>query len=108
MDKFTSSVVDDEEHVHCSKPDCMNREQVTHPNIAGVTMQELSPTGRGRSDVWSSHIPGDRTCTNHKAKTCQFCLDSTLPPQLILLGKTTNEFPELEVDFFASGSRPAA
>jgi hypothetical protein len=43
MYEFTSAVVDDEEHVHCSKPDSVNREQITRPNVVGVLIQELPP-----------------------------------------------------------------
>ncbi len=33
MYEFTSAVVDDKEHVQCSKPDRVNREQITRPDF---------------------------------------------------------------------------
>jgi hypothetical protein len=45
MYEFTSSVPDDEEHIQCLKPDSVNREQITRPDVVGVLMQELPPAG---------------------------------------------------------------
>ncbi len=41
MYEFTSTVVDDEKHIQCLKPDSVNREQITRPNVVGVLIQEL-------------------------------------------------------------------
>ncbi len=45
MYEFTSAVVDDEEHIQYLKPDSVNREQITCPNVVGVLIQELPPAG---------------------------------------------------------------
>ena len=44
MYEFTSAVVDDKEHIQCSKPDRVNREEITRLDFVGVLTQELSPT----------------------------------------------------------------
>ena len=81
MYEFTSAVVDDEKHIQCLKPDSVNREQITCPDLGAMLSQELSPTGGGRSTVWRPHVSGDSTRTNRIAKTCQFRLDSALCPK---------------------------
>jgi hypothetical protein len=108
MYELTSAVVDDKEHVQCSKPDGLNRKQITRPDLVGVLMQELSPTGGGRSTVWTSHVSGDSTRTNPKAKTCQFRLDSALSPEETLPSHTANELAEFGVNLPATDSRMAA
>ncbi len=45
MYELTSAVVDDKEYIQCSKPDSLNREQITRPDLVGVLTQELPPTG---------------------------------------------------------------
>ncbi len=45
MYEFTSTVADDEEHLKCLKPDSVNREQITRPDLVGVLIQELPPAG---------------------------------------------------------------
>ena len=45
MYEFTSAVVDDEEHIQCLKPDSVNREQITRPDLIGMLIQELPPAG---------------------------------------------------------------
>jgi hypothetical protein len=65
--------------------------------------QELPPTGRGRSTVWTAHISGDSTRTNLKAKTRQLRLDSALSPQEIFASHTANEFAELGLNFPVCG-----
>ncbi len=36
MHQFTSTVVDDEENIHRSKPYSLNREEITRPDLVGV------------------------------------------------------------------------
>lgn len=36
MHRLTSAVVDDEEYIHCSKPDGLNCEEITGPDIVAV------------------------------------------------------------------------
>jgi len=36
MHQFTSTVVDDEEYIHRSKPYSLNREEITRPDLVGV------------------------------------------------------------------------
>ncbi len=108
MYELTSAVVDDKEHIQCSKPDGLNRKQITRPDLVGLLMQELSPTGGGRSTVWTSHVSGDSSRTSPKAKTCQFRLDSALSPQGILPSHAANEVAEFGVNLPASSSRKAA
>ncbi len=43
MYEFTSAVVDDKEHIQCSKPDSLNREEITRSDLVGVLIQELPP-----------------------------------------------------------------
>jgi len=43
MYEFASTVVDDKEHVKCSKPDSLNREEITRPDLVSVLIQELPP-----------------------------------------------------------------
>ena len=81
MYEFTSAVVDDNEHIQCSKPNSLNREEITRPDLVSVLTQELLPTGGGRSTVWTPHVSGNRSGTYSKAKTCQFRLDSALHPK---------------------------
>ena len=81
MHEFTSSMMNDEEHIQCLKPNSLNGEEITCPDLGAMQSQELSPTGGGRSTVWAPHVPGDSTRTNLKAKTCQFRLDSALYPK---------------------------
>jgi len=108
MHELTGAVVDDKEYIQCSKPDGLNRKQITRPDLVGVLMQELSPTGGGRSIVWTSHVSGDSSRTSPKAKTCQFRLDSALSPQGLLPSHAANELAEFGVNLPASSSRKAA
>lgn len=108
MYEFASAVMDDKKLVQRLKPNGLNGEEITWPDLRAILSEELAPTGGGRSAVWAPHVSGDSTCTNPKTKTCQFRLDSTLSPQVIFLSQTADEFPEFGVNFFASGSLPAA
>ena len=115
MYEFASTVVNDKKHVQRLKPSGLNGEEITCPDLRAILSQELAPTGRVRSTVWTPHVPGDSTCTNPKTKTCQFRLDSALypkgrlraPHKGILASHTADEFPEFGGNLFASGSRPA-
>ncbi len=108
MYQYTGTVMNDEEHIQCLKPDGLNGKQITRPDLVGVLMQELLPTGEGRSTVWTSHVSGDSSGTNPNAKTCQSRLDSALSPQGILPSHTANELEEFGVNLPASSSGMAA
>ena len=43
--EFASTVVDDKEHVKCSKPNSLNSEQITCPDLGAMLIKKLSPTG---------------------------------------------------------------
>ena len=47
MHEFTSTVVDDKEHIRNSKSDSLNRQEITRPDLVSVQTQELSPAERG-------------------------------------------------------------
>lgn len=104
MYEFTSAVANDKKHVQCLKPNGLNGEEITGPYLGAMLSQELSPTGGGRSTVWTPHVSGDSTRTNPEAKACQFRLDSALSPQGILPSHAANEFTELGFDLSASRS----
>jgi hypothetical protein len=81
MHELTSSVMNDEERIQCLKPNNLNGEESTCPDLGAMLSQELSPTGGGRSTVGTAHVSGDSTRTNRIAKTCQFRLDSAFYPK---------------------------
>ena len=108
MDEFTSSVMNDEEHIQCLKANSLNGEEITCPDLGAMLSQELSPTGGGRSTVGTAHVSGDSTRTNRIAKTCQLRLDSALSPQAILPSQAANEFTEFGFDLPASCSARSA
>ena len=108
MYELTSAMVNDKKHVQCLKPNGLNGEQITCPDLGAVLSQELSPTGGGFFTVWALHVSGDSPRTNVKAKTCQLRPDFALTPQWILQSHTANDFTEFGFDLSASRSEWAA
>jgi len=51
--KLTSAVVNNKKHVQCLKPNGLHSEEITCSDLSIMLSQELSPTGRGRSIVWT-------------------------------------------------------
>ena len=104
MDQLTRAVVNYKEDVECSKPECLNGEEVAGPDLVAMRSQELPPARGGHSVIGTAHVFRDRTGTDIDLEASQFGLDSTLAPQRVLASHAPDKGSDLRRDPFSTHS----
>ena len=95
MDHLTRAVVNNKEDVECSKPECLNGEEVAGPDLIGTRSQELPPARGGHSVIGTAHVFRDCAGTNIDSEASQFSLDSALTPQRVFASHAPDKLPDL-------------